>query len=381
MKKSGLIAIAATVILVVIALILSFGLRKGIRVLTGQEQMENPATPESSVTTGFFDTKKEDNTIYLPTGDGETDAYQPGVFVELDTGEDTNVGKFGYMTSRVLPEFAEPGIDVTEYKLVTQYYKEYQDSMNLVPAHDAAGNVQTLYTGHTIYTQYDISTSETANPDNTKTWRYIKNGFDVLELNAYDTIPEDEGYLLRKEDSNERIRLFDTQEELDAANAAWGKGQAILNGEEEEVQGGIILDGCYLPGVSWEVSSLYGEPDIYVSLADIGAAFTDGSYITTSGVLHIPISEGCGNFSVEIPSKKSVNFENEVTAFGINKEFNTWNIRASLWEDTLPLTTESFFMPATLASRITGWRFYFDGVMLNIVTEECNVNNNFILRQ
>ena len=82
---------------------------------------------------------------------------------------------------------------------------------------------------------------------------------------------------------------------------------------------------------------------------------------------------------------KSAGFDSEVQAFNINKEAGTWHYNAwgdgGLWEDDFKLTLDSFFMPAEWASRLTGWTFYFDGVMLNIVTEPCNVNNNFILRQ
>lgn len=345
------------------------------------------STSETAEKTGFFDDAEENdsNIIYIPQN-GEDLAYQPGNFVEIDTGEKSNVGHVGYSLTRILPEGAT--VDNTAYEdcmLVKDFYAEFNQNAQIIKAQGANGKGQSLYTGHTIYSRLNTGTAESVNHDNTGNWRYIKNGYDLLELNAFDNIPEDEGYLLRKENSDERIRLFDTQEELDKANKAWEDGQAILNGQTDEIQGGIILDGCLLDGITWQVGSLYSDESIYVPLKDIALSFSSGSYETTTGVLHIPTYEGCGDASIEIPSTKSVGFENEVQAFHINEDNKTWHYNAwgdgALWEDDFRLTTDNFYMPAEWASRLTGWTFYFDGVMLNIVTEPCNVNNNFILRQ
>lgn len=377
-----------TALLLVVAFFISILMMNGIDFL--QTKYDNNVNFDGQtmpdIETGFtHDNEGDNNVVYIPQN-GEAVEYQPGNFVEIDTGEKSNVGHVGYSRTRILPEGATA--ETTSYEdcmLVKDFYKEFNESMPIVEAQDPAGKWQTLYTGHTIYSRMNISSAETANHDNTGNWRYIKNGYDLLELNAFDTIPKDEGYLLRKADSDERIRLFDTQEELDAANNAWEKGQAILNKTAEEIQGGIILDGCYLDGIVWETASLYSGESIYIPLRDIAMAFSSGTYVTTSGVLHIPTYEGCGNASIEIPSKKSAGFDSEVQAFNINKEAGTWHYNAwgegGLWEDDFKLTLDSFFMPAEWASRLTGWTFYFDGVMLNIVTEPCNVNNNFILRQ
>lgn len=387
MKKRAFIVIF-TAFLLIIAFFISFLLMNGIDFL--QSRHDNRVSNNEKMytaETGFFDNSEGDNenVIYVPQN-GETVAYQPGNFVEIDTGDKTNVGHVGYTMSRILPEGATAeNISYDDCMLVIDFYKAFNESMPIVEAQGASGEWQSLYTGHTIYSRLNISSAETANHKNTRNWRYIKNGYDLLELDAYDDIPEDEGYLLRKADSDERIRLFDTQEELNAANTAWEKGQAMLNNTADEVYGGIILDGCYLEGVSWETASLYSEESVYVPLKDIAIAFSSGSYVTTSGVLHIPTYEGCGNASIEIPSKKSVGFDSEVQAFYIDKNNGTWHYNAwgdgGLWEDDFKLTLDSFFMPAEWAGRLTGWRFYFDGVMLNIVTEPCNVNNNFMLRQ
>lgn len=390
-KKSPLLALAA--ITLAAALAISFILVRGINYLNSSMKDDEMTfrvsqaqinTPE----TGFFDSDEEgdnDNVIYIPQN-GEATVYKPGYFVMLDTGDKTNVGHIGYTRTRMLPEGATAeNTDYEDCSLVVDFYKELNQNLPLIGARDASGNYQKLYTGHTIYSRFNISSAETANHDNTKNWRYIKNGYDILELNAFDTISENEGYLLRKEGSDERIRLFDTQEELDAANQAWEKGQAILNGQADEIQGGIILDGCLLDGVSWEIGSSYSEKSVYVPLKDLAFNFSSGSYVTITGVLHIPTYEGCGNASIEIPSTKSAGFDNEVQAFYIDKDNNTWHYNAwsdgGLWEDDFTLTSDNFVMPAEWASRLTGWTFYFDGVMLNIVTEPCNVNNNFILRQ
>ena len=382
-----------TAVLLIVACVISYFLMHGVNFLTDKQNNDDDkfrvvqtqtATPE----TGFFEDSEEgdsNNVVYIPQN-GQDVAYYPGRFAMMDTGDKTNVGHIGYTRTRILPEGATA--DNTSYEdceLLVDFYKKINQSFPVIGARDVSGNYQALYTGHRIYSRLNISSAETANHDNSRNWRYIKNGYDYLELNAYDTIPKDEGYLLREENSADRIRLFDTQEELDAANDAWNKGQAILNGQADEIQNGIILDGCLLDGVSWRIDSSYGQKGVYVPLRNIAERFSDGTFVTTTGVLHIPIYEGFGDSSVEIPSRKSCGFDAEVQALNIDAENKTWHYNAwndgGLWEDDFPLTTDSFNMPAEWASRLTGWTFYFDGVMLNIVTEPSNVNNNFILRQ
>lgn len=382
--------ILLTALLLAVALALSFFLLNVINFLSGNHEHKGKvqfSTSETAKESGFFNKSEDEysDMVFIPQN-GESVAYQPGNFVVIDTGDKSNVGHVGYSLTRILPEGATA--DNTTYNdcvLVKDFYAELNKNFPIIEAQGPAGEGQSLYTGHTIYSHLNVNSSENSNHDNTGNWRYIKNGYDLLELNAFDSIPEDEGYLLREENSDNRIRLFDTQEELDAANESWEKGQAILNGESDEIQGGIILDGCLLDGVSWEIGSTYTEKSIYVRLSSIAEAFSNGSYVTTTGVLHIPTYEGCGNASIEIPSTKSIGFENEVEAFQIDTDNKTWHYNAwgdgGLWEDDFKLTSDIFFMPAEWASRLTGWTFYFDGVMLNIVTEPCNVNNNFILRQ
>lgn len=410
MQNRKLVMWGATILLVIVAIVIGLFLRNGIDFLTGnstndssvavsqtataesadnsnsstdESESVSSATTTSSASTSVPTQTSSEETTTLIVYDGQEREFHSGSFEELTTDPNmTNVGYVGYESAHIVPEGATAdNCNLDEQPKLIDFYKDFTETAGLVPSHDVNGNVQKLYTGHTIYTKANITQGERDTAPATATFRYIINGFDTLELDAYDLIPEDEGYLLREEYSTNRIRLFDTQEELDAANAAWDAGQSILNGDSAEIPGGIILDGCLLDNnITWYIDT---DGTLCVPLDEVAEQFSDDAYVTTSGVLHIPLYEGCGNASIEIPSRKSKGFDQEVIAFGIDTENETWHytgwLDGSLWEADFPLTS-NFNFPVEKASQLTGWRFYFDGTMLNIVTEDCNVNNNFILR-
>lgn len=303
--------------------------------------------------------------------------FTAGIFRPFEKRDDSNVGYIGYEKSKVLPEDMPNTIEAYEKaEFVKDYYKSFVEGWyNLVPVLDENGNPQKLYTGHTIYSDVDYQGQNGS-------IYYIINGFDVLNLNVYRNIPDDAGYLLRKENSSERIRLFNTQEELDKAVEAWNMGQEILADPEKEIPYGIILDGCLSDNAKWNVDE---DGNVVVPLSTISTDFSDAAYVSMTGVLHIPFFEGCGSPSIEIPSQKAKNYDVEVYAFDINTENGTWHYSArqdgGLWEAELPLASNTFSMDIASASQLTGWDFSFDGTMLNIVTDPCNVTNNFILRQ
>lgn len=307
----------------------------------------------------------------------EETKFVTGKFEELVHGEDSNVGYIGYDTSKVMPEDmpkTQEAFQSAEYR--KDYYKSLRNVLyNLSPVLDESGAPQKLYTGHTIY-------SDVNREGQNGSIYYIINGYDVLNLNVFRNIPDDAGYLLRKEDSSERIRLFNTQEELDKATQAWTSGQEILSDPSKEVPNGIILDGCLLDNATWQADE---NGNIVIPLSTISTDFSDGTFVSTTGVLHIPTFEGCGSPSVEIPSTKAKNYDVELLAFEIDPDAGTWNYSSipdgGLWKATLPLANNSFNMDVASASQLTGWTFSFDGTMLNIVTEPCNVTNNFMLRQ
>lgn len=320
----------------------------------------------------------QSNKLSVFTGTITPDSqFTTGAFQTLQQNGNTNVGYIGYDSSKMLLEDTprtQEGYNEAEYR--KDYFKDFtKDFYNLSPVLDENGNPQKLYTGHTIYSDVDFEGKNGS-------IYYIMNGYDVLNLNAFRKIPDDEGYLLRKEGSSERIRLFSSQKELDDATQAWNAGQEILSNPSKEIQNGIILDGCLLNNAKWSIDE---DGKVVVPLSTLGSDFSDGTYVTMTGVLHIPIFEGCGSPALEIPSKKTKNYDVENIAFGINPDAETWHYYASmdggLWEADLPLANNNFSMDVLSASQLTGWTFSFDGTMLNIVTEPCNVTNNFMLRQ
>ena len=304
-------------------------------------------------------------------------AEPSGVWQQIIPKGDSNLGYTGYLTLGI-----KNGGDYAYYKS----YGKALDSMGLVAARSYVDEeVTTISTGHTVYVRPENGDNGgfDANDDTYgHSNRFIISGYDLLELDGYDSIAKNAGYLLHKERSGERIRLFDTKAELDAANVSWKSGQEILSGSQEERKCGIILDGRLLnDDIVWRKES---DGKVTLPMALIAPQYSSGSYVTSNGLLHVPFAEGMGYPFIEIPSISVQDDSAEAQFYGIDKEAGTWvyngNIIENNWSDTFPLSSDSFDLSLDDVVRLMGWKVSWDGIMVCIETDSGNVNNNFILR-
>ena len=145
---------------------------------------------------------------------------------KLDVEEPNNIAVNGYLE---LPTVDGPYWQIVEDRL---------NSKNLEVYHRNGEEDWTtaIFSGHTVYDYV---------ADDGSLQKCIISGYEVFDLNnASDEIeyPNDTTQL-RKEKTCERIYIYNSQDEYDAAVKNREEGQAILNGEEAAPERCVILNG------------------------------------------------------------------------------------------------------------------------------------------
>lgn len=185
---------------------------------------------------------------------------------------------------------------------------------------------------------------------------------------------------MRQEYTGKRIYVFDTQEDLDAAQKAWDAGQAILNGTSD-VKGALIVNGRLVDGGYPKLK----DGEWYIPLTYVASVVNPDLYYndTEKGVLTIPL-QGCyAGATISVPYS--------LGAPGIYKDstFEAGNYSASLgegseddtyWTDTFTIGEgNACYVPASELSRYTGWYIYSDGSSVHVVTDETDLSDLFVL--
>lgn len=185
---------------------------------------------------------------------------------------------------------------------------------------------------------------------------------------------------MRQEYTGKRIYVFDTQEDLDAAQKAWDAGQAILNGTSD-VKGALIVNGRLVDGGYPKLE----DGEWYIPLTYVASVVNPDLYYndTEKGVLTIPLQGSYAGATVSVPYS--------IGAPGLYKAstFEAGNYNASLGEgaDGDSFWTDQFtigqgnacYVPASELSRYTGWYIYSDGSSVHVVTDDTDLSDLFVL--
>lgn len=183
---------------------------------------------------------------------------------------------------------------------------------------------------------------------------------------------ENQYFLARQEWTGKKIHIFDYDEEKEAFEKQWEKGQSILNDEAEATPGTIIVDGRYLAGSKF----VKVENEFFIPLAAVSEFSMLGDFRndTNSKTLTVPYSTASGFGVCHVPYDvtKSVDQQNTNTFKSlINGElidFQAGNGREC-------------YVPASELSRYTGWYIYTNDDIISIVTDELNVSDLAMVKE
>lgn len=121
-----------------------------------------------------------------------------------------------------------------------------------------------------VVTQRDATVYVKANDASGQ--QYIVSGVDPIPVEH--GLPDTRMTVkLRAEGTCERVRVFTSDENLGRAQAAWGRGQAILAGEEPAPEHCVILNGSLLD-TKWERGE---DGRVYLPMTDVAEAYDEQS--------------------------------------------------------------------------------------------------------
>lgn len=317
----------------------------------------NDIPDDSSSQTDVSASSSADASLSEPTSatdpDSGTEADSGSLTPELTlytTDLDNNIGKVGYDEQQMVG--GQTRLEV---------YREVLENFDLVPYTTESGEEITLETGHRVYVKADDASGQ----------QYIVSGVDPIPVEH--SLPDTRMTVkLRAEGTCERVRVFTSREDLEGAQDAWTRGQAILAGEEPAPENYVILNGCLL-GTKWE----QGEGGRrYLPMTDIAEAYDEQSeFYDVEGWLNVAADLQY----VILPTALMPDIALE--HFDVSD--GTWRYaseRPPLWSDRFYLPqTNSTEMPIEDISRILGWKIYTNDEIVSIVTSELDVNDNFVL--
>lgn len=285
---------------------------------------------------------------------------------KLDVKEPNNIAVNGYLE---LPTVDGPYWQIVEDRLNSKnlevYHKEGEEDWTT-----------TIFSGHTIY-DYAV--------DDGSRQKCIISGYEVFDLNnASDEIeyPNDTTQL-RKEKTCERIYIYNSQDEYDAAVKNREEGQAILNGEEDAPAHCVILNGSIVPNLQYEVGA---DGKIRISMRDLSYAYSSKTiYNEENHILYVPMVY---QYTAKFPTKDTP--QSVLDDLNISEVVNpdegtftyTSTISMDLWNDTFELPQDdTYMMPIEDISRILGWEFWTGDNVLKIVSDELDDTNpnNFVI--
>lgn len=285
---------------------------------------------------------------------------------KLDVKEPNNIAVNGYLE---LPTVDGPYWQIVEDRLNSKnlevYHKDGEEDWTTA-----------IFSGHTVY-DYVM--------DDGSLQKCIISGYEVFDLNnASDEIeyPNDTTQL-RKEKTCERIYIYNSQDEYDAAVKNREDGQAILNGEEAAPERCVILNGSIVPNLQYEVGD---DGKIRISMRDLANAYSSKTiYSEESHILYVPMVY---QYTAKFPTKDTP--QSALDDLNISEVVNpdegtftyTSTISMDLWNDTFELPQDdTYMMPIEHISRILGWEFWTGDNVLKIVSDELDDTNpdNFVI--
>lgn len=286
-----------------------------------------------------------------PVSEGRDEKGAP-LLERIEVSQPNNLAVNGYMEM----EMFDGSRRVDTYKKVLEDYKLQKVRLN-------DGSTYKASTGHTIYVKAGDSTGQ----------QYIVSGVELLPI-TNGVIDHSSSVMVRKESTGERIRVFATKEEYEAAIANYADGQAILSGEMKAPKNCIILNGALIPHLQYEVRD---DGALFIPLADVAEAYDSLSeYYDVEGWLNVAVDLR----HIIIPTEMAPQSVLEL----YSAEGGKWtyqNQTAPLWSDVFYLPkTSKVEMPVEDVSRIFGWEFSVGDGVLSIVTDELDNNGNFVLQ-
>ena len=278
----------------------------------------------------------------------------PPKLTEITVSEPNNLGYSGYMQKTLMS--GEKRYTV---------YKQVLDSYNLVPYVGEDGQSVVLDTGHKVY-------QKSGSDDNQL---YVVSGAELLPVKTGWEIDTSMSVKLRKEGTGERIRVYTDEEEYNLARENYEKGQAILAGLEEVPEKCVILNGMYLPSVQYEV---HDDGRTYLPMTQIAEAYDEQSeFYDVEGWLNVAVDLRYIVIPTDLAPKTVKDH------FSVKGQSWTYsNEGYPLWSDTFYLPqTDQTEMPLEDIARIFGWKISVGDNIVNIVTDELDNNDNFVLHK
>lgn len=313
--------------------------------------------PDDSSQTDVSASSSADASLSEPTSatdpDSGTEADSGSLTPELTlytTDLDNNIGKVGYDEQQMVG--GQTRLEV---------YRDVLKNYNLIPYTTDSGEEVTIATGHRVYVKADDASGQ----------EYIISGVDPIPVEH--GLPDTQMTVkLRAEGTCERVRVFTSDENLGRAQAAWGRGQAILAGEEPAPEHCVILNGSLLD-TKWERGE---DGRVYLPMTDVAEAYDEQSeFYDVEGWLNVATDLQF----VILPTALMPDIALE--HFEVSD--GTWRYASEkppVWSDRFYLPqTDKTEMPIEDISRILGWKIYTNAEIVSIVTSELDVNDNFAL--
>lgn len=295
------------------------------------------------------DTQTASSTVVEPTEEPETESEEK-TFRLLESKSPTLQGNVGVKIG-----LDEEGNEIWEQSLLLA--NQYCTSESLVEGKSTAiGN-------HVYRVPAEYSWGEAGG---------MSSGKEIEEIQLSGLTPispygENQYHLARQEWTGLKIYMFDYDEEKEAFEKQWEKGQSILNNEVIAEPGTIIVDGRYLPGSKFvKVDNEFFIPLAPVSEFSMLGDFRDDVKKHTLTVPYSTIS-GFGICRVPYDVSNSPGSQNNTQKFEFLINGEQVNFRIGDGSDC--------YVPASELSRYTGWYIYTNDDIINIVTDELNVSN------
>lgn len=231
---------------------------------------------------------------------------------------------------------------------------------------DDTGNPVTIFTGNIVYqTKAPIQRE-----DGTRVYtRFVISGYDVIWLDDDGTIDTPENMWLREETTAKHIYIVQDEQQLEEWTSAWERGQAALNGEISVSKGTIIVNGRILDSTHF----VYQNGEYAIPIIDVAKAiYPQAQYESSLNFLSFLDGNGrtvipFANCNAELKEK-----------MGVANGKYTFAIPGFSMDVSLPIGS-SGLMSCSELSQIYGWKFYTDGNILLLITDECDYSNLFVL--
>ena len=238
--------------------------------------------------------------------------------------------------------------------------KERQEKYNLTLASSSDGNPYMVFGGNCYV--YD-GTDENGNAK-----KYIISGADVVEydgtLNPFNTHP-----ILRKENTCERIYLFDDETKKNEFLERRAQGKEFLQNGSTDNEWKVILNGEYLPDAYPIIDD---NGNLNLSLVQLATAYnplftrTDKNYVyvaTDWGLYSVPSTESdqAAKGSCDFSKDEDGNDVYYVTDMGFGGVSGSYGVAAKA-----PKTREYYWVTPDDLNTILGWTVSIKGRVISV---------------